>query len=92
MLPSMFIVLVGIISSILLFSVLLYWRKTKPLFLLIGKLGIRICVAALGLYLLNWAGDLIDFRLAINPITVGIIAVLGVPGVVALALLKYMIV
>ncbi len=88
----MFAILVGILTAIILSSVLFFWRKTKPIFLLIGKLGVRICIAALGLYLLNWAGEWIDFHLAINPITVGIVAILGVPGAVALAVLKYMIV
>lgn len=88
----MITILAGILITIILFSALFYWHKTKPVFFLIGKLGVRICIAALGLYVLNWAGEWIDLHLAINPITVGIVAILGIPGVVALALLKYMII
>lgn len=89
--PSIFIILVGILISTLLLSIVLYWQKTKPFFMLIGKLGIRLCLAALGLFLLNWAGQYFDFKLAINPVTVSAVAVLGVPGVITLAILKYIV-
>ncbi|GGE06371.1 hypothetical protein GCM10011571_04390 [Marinithermofilum abyssi] len=48
-------------------------------------------VGALVLFLLNWAGEWIHFRIPINPVTSFIIGVLGVPGLVCLVLVKVFI-
>ncbi|SFS38261.1 pro-sigmaK processing inhibitor BofA family protein [Marininema halotolerans] len=45
-------------------------------------------VGALVLFLLNLAGEMIDFRIPINPVTSFITGVLGMPGLVCLLLVK----
>lgn len=90
--PIVYTIGIGILILILLFSAVRYRDKTKQMMQVLGKIGIRLCIAALGLYLLNWTVEFfdVDFRLAINPITVGVVAVLGVPGVISLAVIKYL--
>jgi inhibitor of the pro-sigma K processing machinery len=59
---------------------------------MLGRLVARLLVAAVALYLLNQFGSFIDFRLAINPITVAVTGILGIPGLLSLILIKYFIV
>ena len=41
------------------------------------------------LWLLNWIGGLFGFSLPLNPLTALLVGVLGIPGLVLVALLKY---
>ncbi|PTX53090.1 inhibitor of the pro-sigma K processing machinery [Melghirimyces profundicolus] len=45
-------------------------------------------VGALVLFLLNLAGEWVDFRLPINPVTSFVTGVLGLPGLVCLVVIK----
>ncbi|SDX26268.1 inhibitor of the pro-sigma K processing machinery [Marininema mesophilum] len=45
-------------------------------------------VGALVLFLLNLAGEMVDFRIPINPVTSFITGVLGMPGLACLLLVK----
>ncbi|MDR6225323.1 pro-sigmaK processing inhibitor BofA family protein [Desmospora profundinema] len=49
-------------------------------------------VGALVLFVLNLAGEWIDFRLPINPVTALITGLLGLPGVVCLIVVKLFLV
>lgn len=63
----------------------------KPLRLIWFSL-LYTAVGALVLFLLNLAGEWVDFRLPINPVTAFITGVLGVPGLVYLILVKVFLV
>ncbi|PTM56955.1 pro-sigmaK processing inhibitor BofA family protein [Desmospora activa] len=49
-------------------------------------------VGGLVLFVLNLAGDLIDFRLPINPVTAMITGLLGLPGLICLIVVKLFLV
>jgi inhibitor of the pro-sigma K processing machinery len=49
---------------------------------------IYTAVGALALFLLNLAGELVQFRIPINPVTAFITGVLGLPGLLYLVLVK----
>jgi inhibitor of the pro-sigma K processing machinery len=50
------------------------------------------CIGALILFVLNLAGEWIDFRLPINPVTAFIAGALGLPGVACLIVVKLFLV
>lgn len=90
--PSIELIVVGILLVTLLASVLTFKQKTKKALLLLGRFGIRVCIVALLLFLFNQVGEWFDFRIAINPITVSFVAILGVPGMLSLVVLTYLFV
>jgi inhibitor of the pro-sigma K processing machinery len=52
---------------------------------------INIIIGALGLYFFNLFGQIIDLGIPINLITAAVVGVLGVPGLIALVLVKFFI-
>lgn len=80
----------GVIGGcFLLVSLLFYPKFISSLLRFLGYIGIRMCVAALAIYVLNVVGGWLDFRVAINGITVAVVALLGIPGYIAVSLLTY---
>lgn len=77
-------------SGIFLFM-LLSRSFIKPLRLIWFSV-LYTAVGALVLFLLNLAGEWVDFRVPINPVTAFITGVLGVPGLVYLILVKVFLV
>ncbi len=63
---------------------------TSPIRLLV-KLLINSGIGLVSLILVNLIGQNINFAIVINPITVIIVGVLGVPGLVFLAIYTYYI-
>ncbi|KXG44813.1 pro-sigmaK processing inhibitor BofA family protein [Tepidibacillus infernus] len=53
---------------------------------------IRVAIGALLIFLFNLIGQLIAFQIPLNPITAVISGVLGIPGVLALAIIKWLII
>lgn len=49
-------------------------------------------VGALVLFLLNLAGEWVDFRVPINPVTSFVTGVLGLPGLICLVMVKVFLV
>lgn len=81
-------IVLGILVAILVVS-LITGRTLNSILRMFGRMGIRLCIAAFALYALNMLVAWTDFSFAINFYTVGTIAILGVPGLVAIALLTY---
>lgn len=79
-------VLIG--SSLLLMLQLIRNRQAGRW---LSTLGLNLAFAALILYVLNLISGYIHFTLPINLVTVATVTVLGIPGVLLLALIKYML-
>ena len=58
----------------------------------IGQLFIKVIVGALLLFLVNAFGTSLDLHIPINFITSSVSGILGIPGLVALVIIKTMIV
>lgn len=58
----------------------------------IGQLFIKIIVGALLLFFVNFFGSSLDLHIPINFITSSVSGILGIPGLVALVIIKTMIV
>jgi len=57
----------------------------------IGQAFIKLAIGALMLFLLNAVGTSFDLKIPINAITTVVAGFLGIPGVAALAVIKYVI-
>ncbi|WBW97553.1 pro-sigmaK processing inhibitor BofA family protein [Oceanirhabdus sp. W0125-5] len=75
-----------ILLIILIFTIIKIF--TLPMRILI-KLAVNSAIGLLALIIVNAIGQNFDFSIAINPITVIIAGVLGVPGIVFLAIYTY---
>ena len=77
--------------SVLVFSLLLIGYiviKKKLGWGWLSTFAIHMILAAGGLYLVNYSGLLTEVYIPINPITVGTVTVLGLPGVALIYGLK----
>jgi len=73
--------------------VLLYfmgWLLLVPLKILL-RFIINAVVGGVALWLLNLAGGLIGFSVAVNPITALTVGFLGIPGLILVLLLQFML-
>lgn len=82
------IVISVFVGVIILF--LLVGAPLKP-FRFIGQAFIKLAIGALLLFLLNAVGTSIDLRIPINALTTVVAGFLGIPGIAALAIIKYTI-
>ncbi|AOZ92746.1 pro-sigmaK processing inhibitor BofA family protein [Paenibacillus crassostreae] len=53
--------------------------------------GTHLVLAALGIYLINFSGLITEVYIPINPVTIGTVTILGLPGVALLYGLKIFI-
>ncbi|NHN31965.1 pro-sigmaK processing inhibitor BofA family protein [Paenibacillus agricola] len=73
------------VSGLLLLFLLF---RYKYAFQWLGSICLNVVVAAFLLYILNLFGAYTQLEIPINPVTVGTVSILGVPGLVMLAALK----
>ncbi|EFM09584.1 conserved hypothetical protein [Paenibacillus curdlanolyticus YK9] len=74
-----------ILSSIALLFVLI---RTKLSFEWLRRFALHIVIASLGLYAINYSGLLSGWEIPLNPVTIGTVMVLGVPGIALIAGLR----
>ncbi len=79
-----YLVFIGCIIAVFIIAKVLSWP-----FKLIIKLIVNILLGGLLLYVVNLAGSVIDFSIPFNWITALIAGILGVPGVVLLAIFQF---
>ncbi|MFM9281947.1 pro-sigmaK processing inhibitor BofA family protein [Paenibacillus jiagnxiensis] len=73
------------ISVVLLFY-LLVMKKARAGWLV--TFGAHLAIAAMGIYVVNYSGWITQVHIPLNPVTIGAVAVLGLPGVGLLYALK----
>lgn len=56
------------------------------------KFILHIVLAALGLYVVNYSGILVDVYIPLNPVTLSTVFILGLPGVGLLFALKILLI
>ncbi len=84
-LETFMILVVAVIAAVLVIKLL-----SAPLRLAF-KLLLNALSGFVALFLLNFIGTMIDVSLGINFVNALVVGILGVPGVVLLLLLKYML-
>lgn len=67
-----------VVSSVFLGLVLLRQRAPKGWFM---RFSINLVIAAMVLYALNFSGWVTGWYVPLNPLTIGTVAVLGLPGI-----------
>ncbi|WP_336790836.1 pro-sigmaK processing inhibitor BofA family protein [Paenibacillus sp. MMO-177] len=78
-----------ILSSVALVGVLV---RQKLSWTLLRNFAIHIVLAAAVLYVLNFSGLIPNIYIPLNPVTIGTVVVLGVPGIALIAGVQYFIV
>lgn len=74
------------VVSILLLLYIVFKKKLE--FKWLSILGIHTVLAALGIYGVNFSGVIPEVYIPLNPVTVGTVMFLGLPGVALLVGLK----
>ncbi|HEY2493658.1 MAG TPA: pro-sigmaK processing inhibitor BofA family protein [Paenibacillus sp.] len=74
-----------VVSMLLLLYIVI---KKRLGFKWLSVLGIHMVLAALGIYAVNFSGFIPNIYIPLNPVTVGTVMFLGLPGVALLAGLK----
>lgn len=74
------------VISILLILFIVFKKKLG--FKWLSILGIHMVLAAVGLYGVNFSGIIPNIYIPLNPVTIGTVVLLGLPGVALLAGLK----
>lgn len=80
-----------LLTGILVLSLisLLYIVISKKIgFAWLTRLGLHVVLAALGIYVVNFSGLLTEAYIPLNPVTMGTVLLLGLPGVGLLVGLK----
>lgn len=73
-------------------AVLVYLIFRKRLgFGWLAVFGAHMALAAIALYVINYSGWITQIYIPINPVTMGTVTVLGLPGIVLLVGLKIML-
>jgi inhibitor of the pro-sigma K processing machinery len=75
-----------------LFALIFIVIKKKLGFSWLTVFGTHIVLASLGIYLVNFSGLMTDIYIPINPVTIGAVTILGLPGVALLYGLKVFII
>lgn len=75
-----------LVLSIVSLSLIVFRKKLG--FGWISLFGAHLVLAALGIYVVNFSGLLTQVYIPLNPITIGAVTILGLPGVVMLFGLK----
>lgn len=65
--------------SVLLLGYLLFMKKARIGWLV--TFGAHLAIAAIGIYVINYSGWITRMHIPLNPITIGTVAILGLPGV-----------
>ncbi|MFB5269153.1 pro-sigmaK processing inhibitor BofA family protein [Paenibacillus enshidis] len=65
--------------SVLLLAYLLVKKKARAGWLV--AFGAHLAIAAIGIYLVNYSGWITQVHIPLNPVTIGTVAILGLPGV-----------
>ncbi|MFB5679245.1 pro-sigmaK processing inhibitor BofA family protein [Paenibacillus terreus] len=73
--------------SVLLLLYLLVMKKAKAGWLV--AFGAHLAIAAIGIYVVNYSGWITQVHIPLNPVTIGTVAILGLPGVGLLYALKW---
>ena len=81
------LVLLAIVSMMILLLIKLFKTPLKWIF----KLVINGGLGFIGLFILNLIGGLIGIELGLNWVNAIVVGFLGVPGIILLLLLKYLI-
>lgn len=82
-------ILLGMLSALVLFFLLIIFGNSFHPVKWIGKLIIRLCIGVFLLFLLNVIGESFSFHIPINLATTEIGGLLGLPGLAALIVIKY---
>lgn len=82
----LWIVFLGSFSALTLITI-----KNRYSLQWLTKVGAHIVVAAVALYMINWVGAAYDFHLPINGNTIGVIGILGLPGLLMLTAVKWIV-
>ncbi|MGO4111474.1 pro-sigmaK processing inhibitor BofA family protein [Paenibacillus sp. YAF4_2] len=78
-----------VLSSVALVAVLVRQRLSLAW---IRNFAIHFVLAAAVLYVLNFSGLIPNIYIPLNPVTIGTVVVLGVPGIALIAGVQYLIV
>ncbi|MFB5763562.1 pro-sigmaK processing inhibitor BofA family protein [Paenibacillus medicaginis] len=65
--------------SVLLLAYLFVKKKARAAWLV--TFGAHLAIAAIGIYLVNYSGWITQVHIPLNPVTIGTVAILGLPGV-----------
>lgn len=79
-----------LIGSLILLGYILLKNKVKISWL--GYAIMNIAIAAVLLYIMNITGIMGEYRIPINAITVGVIGILGIPGIALLLAVKLIVI
>lgn len=82
----------AIVLAVLIVSFLVYIlvRLASAPVQLVMKLAVNSIMAVVFLCLLSLIGEMWSYHLPVNPVTVLIIAILGIPGLILVALLNFL--
>jgi inhibitor of the pro-sigma K processing machinery len=72
--------------SVVLLLYLLVMKKARAGWLV--TFGAHLAIAAIGIYVVNYSGWITQVHIPLNPVTIGTVAILGLPGVGLLYSLK----
>ncbi|MFD0713160.1 pro-sigmaK processing inhibitor BofA family protein [Paenibacillus sp. GCM10027626] len=67
-----------LVISTLLLTVVLYRQRASRLW--IKHFALQLIGVVLGIYLLNFSGIISGFEIPLNPLTIGTVILLGLPG------------
>lgn len=71
-----------LVVSVILLGLIVFKKKLG--FGWVSLFGAHLILASLGIYIVNFSGLLTQVYIPLNPVTIGAVTVLGLPGVVML--------
>lgn len=83
------IIIITLLGGVI-FLLLVLGAPIKPL-RLIGQGMIRLIIGALFLFFLNAFGSVFDYNIPINLVTASVSGFLGIPGIIALIAIDYLV-
>ncbi|WP_270167439.1 pro-sigmaK processing inhibitor BofA family protein [Paenibacillus sp. SYP-B4298] len=69
----------------------LMWIRSRLSWLTIQRFLLHLVAAALLLYVLNFSGWVSGFHIPLNPLTVAVVVILGVPGILLILALQWLL-
>lgn len=78
--------IVLVVSSVLLGALVIKRNLPKGW---LARFGAHLILAAMGIYLLNYSGWLTGLYIPLNPLTIGAVSLLGLPGIALIAGLQW---
>ncbi|WEK54509.1 MAG: pro-sigmaK processing inhibitor BofA family protein [Candidatus Cohnella colombiensis] len=79
-----------LIGSLLSLAIVMFKRKSPKGW--IKRFAIHLIMAAMALYALNYSGWLIGTYIPMNPTTIGTVAILGLPGVLLILGMQWIVI